>query len=281
MNKKLIIILVIVTLLVIAIPLTLFVLNQQQDIRSSAAPPPTTFDTAVPTATPAPAITTAPTATPTQAAACTPPATPTNVKMKYPGCVGDQCNYTQASCSWGAVTDAVKYNLTITEVDSGQVTKTDTVTAPTVTYVFPVTQNKTYKCDVAAVNACGAAGTPGSDSLLCAAQGLIPSPTTPPLAASCGTPCTNGTLCSPGMTCVTANNGSKYCSLPEFQAACQASPSATSCCSAPPVAYVPPSPLPTQPIPSPLPPTGITSTSIWLGIGGLAITILGGLIFLF
>ncbi len=124
----------------------------------------------------APAPTQAQTATPTTA--CTTPAQPTGVTMDYPSCVGTQCNFTQALCSWNAVTGASSYNVTFTNVDTNTVVQTQTVQSGTTQLVFPVNQGKTYKCDVSAVNSCGTAGPVGSYSLLCQTNGLV-STTTP------------------------------------------------------------------------------------------------------
>lgn len=60
-----------------------------------------------------------------------------------------------------------------------------------------------------------------------------PSPTPQPHA--CGyTPCTSNTDCNSGLICVTSNNnGPKYCSLPQYQQACEQNPSVATCCNAP------------------------------------------------
>jgi hypothetical protein len=101
---------------------------------------------------------------------------------------GLQCSFVQANCSWDAVSGATQYRVTVTEVDTNTVIKNETVTGTK--YVFPVTQNRTYRCDVAAVNSCGQAGTAGTDELLCSVDAAVntptntPSPTRPPGATS-------------------------------------------------------------------------------------------------
>ncbi len=115
------------------------------------------------------------------AQACTAPAQVTGVKIDFPSCVGDQCNLTQANCSWTAVTGATKYQVTVTEVESSTVVKNEQVTATN--DVFNVNQNKTYKCDVSAVNACGASGLAGTFSLFCKVDPLVSPTAVPPTQA--------------------------------------------------------------------------------------------------
>ena len=276
MNKRLLILLIILTLVIVAIPLTLFVINQQQDIRSSAADTELGDTSVVPTNPPVPSATSAP------AAACTLPTQVINVHMEYPANIGGTSyDFTKASCTWDAVSGATSYEIKITQVESSSVVKTDSVATGTTTYAFTVTPNNTYKCEISAKNACGV-GPAGSDQLLCKTD-TIPStppsptvaPTTPPVAAACGSPCTDSTTCAAGLTCVTASNNTRYCAITAYQNACALNPSVGSCCTAPGVTV-----SPTVIIPTALPPTGITTTTIWLGLGGIAITILGGLLLL-
>lgn len=280
MNKRLLILLIVITLVVVAIPLTLFVLNQQQDIRSNASTGLTDAPVVIPTNTPVPSPGTA-----LADAACTPPNQVVNVKMDYPANTGGTTyNFTQASCTWDAVSGATSYSIKITQVESSSVVKTDSVPSGTTTYAFTVTPNNTYKCEISAVNSCGT-GPAGSDQLLCKTDTIPttpPSPTeaptvapTTPVAAACGTPCTDGTTCAAGLTCITAANSTRYCTIPAYQNACALGPGVTSCCTAPGVTV-----SPTIPIPTALPPTGVTTTTIWLGLGGIAITIIGGLLLL-
>lgn len=116
---------------------------------------------------------------------CATPAQVPNVQVSYPSCVGDQCNFTQAGCSWGAVTGASNYQVKATEVDTGTVVYNQTVAASVANVVFPITQKRTYKCDVSAVNSCGNVGIAGTHSLLCEADAAVtttPIPTSPPVA---------------------------------------------------------------------------------------------------
>src|SRR5690606_31105154 len=43
--------------------------------------------------------------------------------------------------------------------------------------LFPITQGRTYKCDVVSVSACGGLAAAASDQLLCEADALIDTPT--------------------------------------------------------------------------------------------------------
>lgn len=119
------------------------------------------------------------------AQACTLPIVPQNVLVEFPGCVGTVCNFTQAKCSWGAVTGALRYQLTITEVETGTVIKNEQPSATTTNVIFSVNQNKTYKCDVSAINTCGT-GAAGTHSLYCRVDvpvtTLAPTPTSAPLS---------------------------------------------------------------------------------------------------
>lgn len=66
---------------------------------------------------------------------------------------------------------------------------------------------------------------------------LTPTPKTSatPIPVACGTKsCDNTTNpCRSGLNCVQANDGSNYCSLPEFEEACKENPTQQSCCTAP------------------------------------------------
>ncbi len=97
----------------------------------------------------------------------------TGVLVEYPECVGESCSFVQASCSWAAVTGVASYNYVITEVDTSTQIQTATVDTSTLRVVFPVTQEKTYKCDVFATNSSGQSGGIGTHSLLCSAEGLL------------------------------------------------------------------------------------------------------------
>lgn len=121
------------------------------------------------------------------AQACAAPATATGVTVEFPGCNGTQCDLTQASCKWNAQADAASFNVTVTEVETGTIIKNnESEPAATVKIVFPITQGKTYKCDVVSVSACGGLAAASSDSLLCQADALISTPT--PTVAPTATP---------------------------------------------------------------------------------------------
>lgn len=136
-----------------------------------------------------------------EAQACAAPAATTGVQVEYPGCAsGTTCDLAQASCKWNSQADAASYNVTVTEVETGTLIKNNESEAASVTkIVFPITQGKTYKCDVVAVSACGGLGAPGTDQLLCKADALIDTPTptlipTKPAAPPTATP----TIAKPG-----------------------------------------------------------------------------------
>lgn len=76
-------------------------------------------------------------------------------------------------------------------------------------------------------------GTPGPTATPTPTS--TPGPTTTPVPVGCGTKgCDNSfNPCRSGLSCVKANDGANYCSLPEFTAACQQNPSVASCCSPP------------------------------------------------
>lgn len=115
------------------------------------------------------------------------PAAVSGVLVEYPEVASDgTASFVQASCSWSAVTDATSYNYTITEVDTNTQVQTATVDTSTLRVVFPVTQGRTYRCDVFATNASGSGAT-GTHSLLCSAEGFI-SPTEAPTAGPTATP---------------------------------------------------------------------------------------------
>lgn len=284
MNKKTLILGFVVVILLAAIPLTLYLASQQQDVRSRA-------DEVEPTPT----------------MACTPPAAVSNVRINFPYCPsGGDCDLTQASCTWNAIADATQYNVSITEVDSGTRVKQETIIAPTTQTVFPVTINRTYRCDVTATNACGAIGGVGTVELLCAVEASTTPTTTPspiptssptltvtgtpppptatvtpainlsptPVVLACGaSPCDATNSCQLGLTCVQASNGQSYCAMPPYQAACESSPSEQNCCFAQATIEAPTAtPMPTIASPGP-------ETPILFSAGALLITIIGGILF--
>lgn len=113
---------------------------------------------------------------------CTVPSQVPNVAITFPSCTGNNCDFTQGSCSWGAVTGATGYQVTITEVETNRSVQSQQVASSVTTNTFPVSESNTYRCDVAASNACGN-GAIGTAALLCkvdAAVTTTPAPTTPP-----------------------------------------------------------------------------------------------------
>lgn len=62
-----------------------------------------------------------------------------------------------------------------------------------------------------------------------------PGPSATPIPVPCGTKsCDNATNpCKDNYICVQANDGSNYCTSPDFQTACKASPTYDNCCTAP------------------------------------------------
>jgi hypothetical protein len=114
--------------------------------------------------------------------ACATPAQVAGVLVSYPACdaSGNNCNFTQAKCSWSASSDASKYQVTITEVDSNTVVYNQQVDSTTTSLAVAITQGKTYQCSVAAVNSCGNLGPAGTHSLLCGADAGASTPTSAP-----------------------------------------------------------------------------------------------------
>ena len=61
-----------------------------------------------------------------------------------------------------------------------------------------------------------------------------PTPTPTPEPGACGdTPCTGDADCDGQLVCVEADDGNSYCSMADYQDACIADPSVTTCCTAP------------------------------------------------
>lgn len=178
MNKKYLILGAVGFFLVAGIAVTLILLKSSQDNRSRAQ----AFPTPIPTS--AVATTTSPspsgTAQINDAPACPAPAAVSNVFVDYPNCEGVNCSFSEASCQWDASSDATTYNVTITEVETNTQVKQESLASSVVKTVFPVTNGKTYKCDVSAVNTCGAISTVASHQLLCVTDVAV-SPTATPV----------------------------------------------------------------------------------------------------
>lgn len=184
MNKKYLILGAVGFFLIAGIAITLLLLKNSQDVRSRAQALPTPAITATPGVGSA-----SPTAPLAQIndAACPAPAATNNVLVDFPNCEGINCSFTDASCTWDASADATTYNVTITEVEAGTQVKQESLATGVLKTVFPVTQGKTYKCEVSAKNACGATGAATSHQLLCVVDAMVspteaPTPTIAPTA---------------------------------------------------------------------------------------------------
>mgnify|MGYP002074439314 CR=1 FL=1 len=112
------------------------------------------------------------------AQSCSAPAVASGVTVEFPGCNGSSCDLTQASCAWNSQADAASYNVTVTEVETGTIIKNnESQSSSTTKVLFPITQGRTYKCDVVAVASCGSLAAASSDQLLCEADAIIDTPT--------------------------------------------------------------------------------------------------------
>lgn len=211
------------------------------------------------------------------AQSCTTPEQTGNVEVAYPSCNGAQCSFVEADCTWGAVTGAANYSVKVTEVDTNSVIKNVTVGGSTTTYTFPVTQNRTYRCEISAVNACGTAGPAGVGEALCEVDGLtvstapsatpLATPTPRPSPVACGTSCSSTTDCQSGLVCLKMANGTGYCANPAYQTACINSPSIDSCCKAP----VKPTPPPE------LPKSGLLDNTVTISVVGIMLIGMAGM----
>ena len=208
--------------------------------------------------------------TPALAESCPTPAQVTGVKIDFPYCVGSQCNFTQANCSWSTVAGATKYQVAVTEVETNTLVTNQQLAASVTNLVFNINQNKTYSCNVSAINACGTTGASGAYSLFCKVDALVssPSPTASTPQTACGTTCTSTAGCQTGLTCVVGSSGQGYCALPALTASCQSNPSVSACCNAP---------IPTT---APLPKPGGINTTIAVGSISLVLLIAGVFLFL-
>lgn len=210
---------------------------------------------------------------------CPAPGTPATVTVSYPLCEagqsGETCQFDKAGCDWASVSGASTYNVKITEVETGAVIKTDSVT--TIKTSFPVVQGRTYKCEVSAVSNCGSVGGTNEDSLLCQTDAFVsptpiptvtpvatpppPAPTPPPVA--CGfIGCSTSIPCQTGYICIEASGGN-YCTKTEYQSYCARNPSEATCCQPPP-----------QPKPT-LPPAGAVDQTLIIGGVGIGLVVLG------
>lgn len=280
MNKTLIILVAIAAAAIGVVALTLMLLSEPQDTRSRASQE---QPLSIPTPTSI--------ASSESAQSCPAPGAVPNVLVEYPNCIGEVCNFNKASCTWGSVAGATKYKLVITESDTQTIVRDEEVEASINRVEFDINQGMTYKCDISAINSCGAVGVLTSHSLLCETDAVpttqsTPTPTTPARSA-CGFTCANNSDCDAGLTCITASNGQGYCAIPSYQAACASSPSITSCCSAPTIIITTAPTLPSEkpiitstPIPT-IPPSGIFDNTVALGVGIVVLLILGSALFIF
>lgn len=110
---------------------------------------------------------------------CPVPAQVTNVAVTFPSCVGDVCNFTQGSCTWSTVIDATNYKVIVTDIETGVIVTNQQINSATTSATFPVTQTNTYKCDISAINSCGAIGAVGTASLLCKVDAAVTTTPTP------------------------------------------------------------------------------------------------------
>lgn len=218
----------------------------------------------------------------TQNGTCPAPGTPATVTLSYPFCEagqsGETCQFDKAGCVWDSVSGATSYNVKVTEVETGAVIKSDSVT--TTNTSFPVVQGRTYKCEISAVSSCGTVGGSNEDTLLCEADAFLsPTPAStppPPVVAvppppppvltpnpiACGfSGCSTSVPCQTGYICIEAAGGN-YCTISDYQGYCARNPSEAACCQAP-------GPKPT------LPPAGAIDSTLIIGGAGIGLVILG------
>ena len=227
---------------------------------------------------------------PVTSGSCPAPGTPGTVTLSYPYCdsVGggpETCVFEKAGCVWESVSGATKYTVKVTEVETGATIATETINAPAVKTSFPVVQGRTYKCEVSAVNSCGATGGTNEDTLLCEADAFVspapvstpPPPPPPPVSTPIPTPlptptpaplacgmqgCSSTIPCGNGFICIETSVGVNYCARSEYQSQCYKTPGEPSCCQAP-------APKPT------LPPAGVIDQTLIIGGAGVGLVILG------
>jgi hypothetical protein len=111
---------------------------------------------------------------------CPIPAQVTNVAVIFPSCVGTVCNFTQGSCTWATVSGAINYKVMITDVETSAVVPNQQVDPANNSVIFSVAESNTYKCDVSAINSCGATGAIGTASLFCKVDAAVTTPTPTP-----------------------------------------------------------------------------------------------------
>lgn len=117
-----------------------------------------------------------------------------------------------------------------------------------------------------------------------------PGPTATPIPVPCGTKsCDNTTNpCKSGLVCIQANDGSNYCSMPEYKDTCKQNPSYNNCCTSPGATNTPtpteiilakvtstPGPSVTAVKTTEIPSAGVSTFSKIFGIVSIAIILLG------
>lgn len=160
MNRKIILLGILVFVLIGSIGVTLYLTRQSQDNRSGAQQ---ITDSGAGDSCPA-------------------PEPPVDALVDYPSCVGTECDFDKASCSWGDSLDAVSYNVVVTQVESGQEVYNQTVPSSTTSVSFDVVQRTTYRCSVSAVNSCNGVSIASVDEQYCEIDVPVesnPVPTTP------------------------------------------------------------------------------------------------------
>ncbi|MBU4210386.1 hypothetical protein KKC08_04615 [Patescibacteria group bacterium] len=118
-----------------------------------------------------------------------------------------------------------------------------TVTGPTITPTPTFTPTQTPTSTITPTLTPTQTPTPTPTQTPTPTTTPTPTPTNTPTPKPniCGyTPCDNSSSpCQSGLICVDANNGNSYCSMPQFEDACVARPSFSSCCTAPPPTSTP------------------------------------------
>lgn len=179
------------------------------------------------------------------------------------------CRVDSAFCSFSSDDTATSFKVEIIDKSTGE--KIVSKTTPDKTVYFTSKIGHTYECSVIPINACGQ-GSAASGQTTCFADTTpIPTPTdtpptptptvpedsptptltpppdltqtptsspqatsTPPPQSCAAKSCDNtSNPCASGLICIQANDGSNYCTLPEFQDACRDNPGESTCCTAP------------------------------------------------
>src|SRR3989344_5436169 len=221
MNKKVIISAIVVIVLLIAVGVGTYLVLNRQNLFSQAQQTTSTSDSS--------------SSSGGQGATCPAPGTPATVTLSYPLCESsgggpETCQFDKAGCVWEPVSGATKYTVKVTEVETGANIANQTINAPTVKTSFPVVQGRTYKCEVSAINNCGATGGTNEDTLLCEADAFVsptpvptqapppPTPTplptpTPAPPVACGVSgCSPTVPCQAGFICIETSVGTNFCS---------------------------------------------------------------------